>query len=256
MDPNGSYPNISPLHEALRGTTAMPVLNDFVDLESPSSYSPSIGNSSTKMHAPQEGTVMPVNDSSMIPYQSSAELAPLPPQLGDTIPIPLSSDKKGMFSHEGFLTNPFWNEFNSSHQMQNLSTEASSFTPLLQTEPNSIVHSHLYTNGVLDDGSLFKMATRDVSEKQMKIQDERLSNADPYGVPAPASPTMQSSHIQREDKILLVGPNGISDSAIMHDSTTPRKYTCKICNATFNTSQAYGGHMSSHSKARMKSLQG
>ena len=133
--------------------------------------------------------------------------------------------------------------------MQNLSTEASPFTPLLQTEPNSIVHSQLNTNGVLDDGSLFKMATRDVSEvsslpsrflcssqkihpftpstmqKQMKIQDERLSNADPYGVPAPASPTMQSSHIQREDKILLVGPNGISDSVIMHDSSTPHKYT-------------------------------
>ncbi|XBI62613.1 hypothetical protein VPH35_043196 [Triticum aestivum] len=206
MDPNGSYPNISPLHEALRGTTAMPVLNDFVDLESPSSYSPSIGNSSTNMHAPQEGTVMSVNDSSMIPYQSSAELAPLRPQLGDTIPIPLSSDEKGI--------------------CKNLSTEASSFTPLLQTEPNSIVHSQLNTNGVLDDGSLFKMATRDVSEKQLKIQDERLSNADPYGVPAPASPAMHSSHILRE-----------------------------ICNATFNTSQAYGGHMSSHSKARMKNLQ-
>ncbi|KAM3347434.1 hypothetical protein ACQJBY_021403 [Aegilops geniculata] len=160
-----------------------------------------------------------------------------------------------MFSHEDFLTNPFWNDFNSSHQMQNLSTEASPFTPLLQTEPNSIVHSQLNTNAVLDDGSLFKMATRDVSEKQLKIQDGRLSNADPYGVPAPTSPAMQSSHIQREDKILLVGPNDISDSAIMHDSTTSRKYTCKICNATFNTYQAYGGHMSSHSKARMKSLQ-
>ncbi|KAM3328666.1 hypothetical protein ACQJBY_026045 [Aegilops geniculata] len=253
MDPNGSYPNISPLHEALRGTTAMPILNDFVDLESPSSHSPSIGNSSTNIHAPQEGTVMSVNDSSMIPYQSSAELAPLPPQLGDTIPIPLSSDEKGMLSHEDFLANPFCNDFNSSHQMQNLPTEASPFTPLLQTEPNSIVHSQLNTNRVLDDGSLFKMATRDVSE--LKIQDGRLSNVDPYGVPAPASPSMQSSHIQREDKILLVGPNGISDSAIMHDYTTSRKYTCKICSARFNTSQAYGGHMSSHSKARMKSLQ-
>ncbi|VAH57908.1 unnamed protein product [Triticum turgidum subsp. durum] len=160
-----------------------------------------------------------------------------------------------MFSHEGFLTNPLWNDFNSSHRMQNLSMEASSFTSLLQTEPKSIVHSQLNTNGVLHDGSLFKMATRDVYEKQLKIQDERLSNVYPYGVPAPASPAMQSSHIQREDKILLVGPNGISDSAIMHDSTTPRKYTCKICNATFNTSQSYGGHMSSHSKARMKSRQ-
>uniref|UniRef100_A0A453EH83 C2H2-type domain-containing protein n=2 Tax=Aegilops tauschii TaxID=37682 RepID=A0A453EH83_AEGTS len=254
MDPNGCYPNISPLHQALRGTTAMPILKDFVALESPPSDSPSIGNSSPTIHAPQEATVMSVNDRSMIPYQSHTHLAPLPPQLGDTIPNPLSLEKREMFSHEEFLTNPFWNDFDSSHQRQNLSMEDSFFTSLLQTEPKLIVHSRLTAMGEPDDGSIFKMDIKHVSEEQ-NIHDGRLLFDDSHGVPTPGSRSMQSSPIPREDKIPLVGPNGISDSGITHGPTTSRKYTCKIYSATFNSSQAYGGHMSSHSKARMKSLQ-
>ena len=79
MDPSGSYLNIFPLHEALRGTTAMSILKSFVAFESPSSVSPSIGNSSPTIHAPQGATVMSVNERSMVPYQSHTDLAPLPP---------------------------------------------------------------------------------------------------------------------------------------------------------------------------------
>ncbi|XP_037417652.1 uncharacterized protein LOC119281141 [Triticum dicoccoides] len=254
MDPNGSYPNISPLHEALRGTTAMPTLKDFVALESPSSNSPSIENSSPIIHAPRDAYVMLVNDRSMIPYQSHTDLAPLPPQLGDMIPNPLSLDKKEMFSHEEFLTNPFWNDFDSSHQRHNISMEASSFTSLLQTEQKLVVHSQVIAMGEPDDGSISKMDIKHVSKEQ-NIQDGRLLFDDPYGVPTPGSPGMRSSPIPREDKIPLVGANAISDSGITHGPTTARKYKCKICSATFNSSQAYGGHMSLHSKARMKSLQ-
>uniref|UniRef100_A0A8I6WQL8 C2H2-type domain-containing protein n=1 Tax=Hordeum vulgare subsp. vulgare TaxID=112509 RepID=A0A8I6WQL8_HORVV len=254
MDPNDSYANISPLHEALRGTTAMPTLNDFVPLESPSSDSPLVGNSLQTIHAPREATLFSENDSTMIPYQSNTYLAPLPPQLSDTIPNPSSLEENEMFSHD-FLTNPFWNEFDSSHQKQKFSMEVSSFTSLLRKEPNSIAHSLLNTVGESDDGSISKMATRLVSKQEQNIQDGRLLHGAPYGLPAPGSLVMQSSHAPREDKIPLVGPNGNSTSANMHGSTISRKYTCKICSATFNTSQAYGGHMSSHSKARMKSLQ-
>ncbi|KAI5006066.1 hypothetical protein ZWY2020_033309 [Hordeum vulgare] len=278
MDPNDSYANISPLHEALRGTTAMPTLNDFVPLESPSSDSPLVGNSLQTIHAPREATLLSENDSTMIPYQSNTYLAPLPPQLSDTIPNPSSLEENEMFSHD-FLTNPFWNEFDSSHQKQKFSMEVSSFTSLLRKEPNSIAHSLLNTVGESDDGSISKMATRLVSkvnplpsrhlcspekihpftpstmQQEQNIQDGRLLHGAPYGLPAPGSLVMQSSHAPREDKIPLVGPNGNSTSANMHGSTISRKYTCKICSATFNTSQAYGGHMSSHSKARMKSLQ-
>ncbi|VAH59201.1 unnamed protein product [Triticum turgidum subsp. durum] len=159
-----------------------------------------------------------------------------------------------MFSHEEFLTYPFWNEFDSSHQRQNLSMVASSFTSLLQTEPKLMVHSQITAMGEPDDGSIFKMDVKHVS-KEWNIQDGRLLFDDPYGVPTPSSPGMRSSPIPREDKVPLVGQNGISESGITRGPTTSRKYTCKICSATFNSSQAYGGHMSLHRKARMKSLQ-
>ncbi|KAF7016737.1 unnamed protein product [Triticum aestivum] len=277
MDPNGSYPNkvrssesdayISPLHEVLRGTTAMPVLNDILAFESLPSDSPSMVNSSLAPNAPLEPTMMLVNDSSMMPHQENVGLAPLPPQLSDTIINPLSmvntivpqpnneeihQDEHEMFKHEDFLSNPLWNYADSYHHTYTSPMESPSFTSLLQTDPNSIVHTHLNTNGAMEDGSISDMPTMHVSEN---IQNGRLLYDSSYGVPAPISPFMTTSHVPREDKTPLVGPNGIFGSGILHGSTSLGNYTCKICGRKFITSQAYGGHMSSHAKERKKQLQ-
>ncbi|KAF7009431.1 hypothetical protein CFC21_023970 [Triticum aestivum] len=277
MDPNGSYPNkvrssksdayISPLHEALRGTRAMPVLNDILALESLPSDSPSMANSSLASDAPPEPTMMPFNASYMMPHQENVGLAPLPPQLSNTIINPLSmvntivsqpnneeihQDEHEMFRYEDFLSNPLWNYADSYHHTNTTSMESPSFTSLLQTYPNSIVNTHLNTTGALEDGSISNMPTMHVSEN---IQNGRLLYDASYGVPTPISPSMTTSYVPREDNTPLVGPNGIFGGAILHDSTSLGNYTCKICGRKFVTSQAYGGHMSSHAKERKKHLQ-
>ncbi|VAH48339.1 unnamed protein product [Triticum turgidum subsp. durum] len=304
MDPNGSYPNkvrssksdayISPLHEALRGTRAMPVLNDILALESLPSDSPSMANSSLASDAPPEPTMMPFNASYMMPHQENVGLAPLPPQLSNTIINPLSmvntivsqpnneeihQDEHEMFRYEDFLSNPLWNYADSYHHTNTTSMESPSFTSLLQTYPNSIVNTHLNTTGALEDGSISNMPTMHVSEvnsltygflyspkniypftpnnilQQQNIQNGRLLYDASYGVPTPISPSMTTSYVPREDNTPLVGPNGIFGGAILHDSTSLGNYTCKICGRKFVTSQAYGGHMSSHAKERKKHLQ-
>ncbi|XP_044970154.1 uncharacterized protein LOC123430353 [Hordeum vulgare subsp. vulgare] len=272
MDPNISYPNklkssesdayISPLHEVLRGTIAMPVSNDTLSFESLPLDLPSAVNSSPAIDAPPEGAMISVNDSSMMPHQMNVGLAPLPPQLSDTISNPLSmvntitsqyyneeihQDGYEMVWHEDILSNPLSNYVDSYHHMNTSSMESPSFTSSLRADPNSIVYTHLNTTRALEDGSISEMPTRNGFEN---MQNGRLRYDASYGAPAPISPLMMSSHVQTEDKTPPVGPNGIFDSAILHDSTTSGKYTCKICGRTFITSQAYGGHMSSHAKAK------
>ncbi|KAI5014933.1 hypothetical protein ZWY2020_056323 [Hordeum vulgare] len=299
MDPNISYPNklkssesdayISPLHEVLRGTIAMPVSNDTLSFESLPLDLPSAVNSSPAIDAPPEGAMISVNDSSMMPHQMNVGLAPLPPQLSDTISNPLSmvntitsqyyneeihQDGYEMVWHEDILSNPLSNYVDSYHHMNTSSMESPSFTSSLRADPNSIVYTHLNTTRALEDGSISEMPTRNGFEvnsqpyaflcssenidpftlntilQQQNMQNGRLRYDASYGAPAPISPLMMSSHVQTEEKTPPVGPNGIFDSAILHDSTTSGKYTCKICGRTFITSQAYGGHMSSHAKAK------
>jgi hypothetical protein len=45
-------------------------------------------------------------------------------------------------------------------------------------------------------------------------------------------------------------------SSSVCEPTRQREFICKQCNLTFYTPQAYGGHMSSHSKAKKKNLRG
>lgn len=66
---------------------------------------------------------------------------------------------------------------------------------------------------------------------------------------------MASQHGLREDKAPVGGPNVVTESVIVHDSTSLRKYKCKICDRKFNSYQAYGGHMKFHSIERKKRLQ-
>jgi transposase-like protein len=59
-----------------------------------------------------------------------------------------------------------------------------------------------------------------------------------------------------EYKTFVGALNETSDSVTSHGSVASHTYKCKICNRTFNSHQAYGGHMSSHSKIRKKNQQG
>uniref|UniRef100_A0ACD5UUV2 Uncharacterized protein n=1 Tax=Avena sativa TaxID=4498 RepID=A0ACD5UUV2_AVESA len=226
MDLDGSYPkkisssksedNFSPLREEFRGTTAMPVINDHVDLKSSSPNSSSMGNTQSIIQA---------NDTE------------------------ISQIQQKILPRQDFLRNPIGNYFDSSQQMQILSMEPPSFTSLLQGDPIAVVHAHLNTIGRLDEGPIYEMPTRRVSEQ---VQHEMLSRGDPDGVPTPLVPSATSTQGPREEKTLVGASNRISDSATSHGSTTSRTYTCKICSSTFNSPQAYGGHMSAHSKARKK----
>ena len=83
-----------------------------------------------------------------------------------------------------------------------------------------------------------------------------LSYGSSYGVPTAIVPSARSTHAPTQDKTIIGGQNGSSDNAIAPGNTSSRKNTCKMCNVTFKSPQAYGGHMSSHSKARKKGLQG
>jgi hypothetical protein len=91
--------------------------------------------------------------------------------------------------------------------------------------------------------------------QHQQVQHGILSHGSPYGVHTPLVPPARSMPAPREDKTLVGAPNGVSDSATDHGSKTSRRYICKICGLTFNSHQAYGGHMSAHSKARKKSQQ-
>uniref|UniRef100_A0ACD5V574 Uncharacterized protein n=1 Tax=Avena sativa TaxID=4498 RepID=A0ACD5V574_AVESA len=225
MDPDGSYPkefssiqsedNFSPLHEVFRGTAAMPVSNDHEDLKSSSPHSSSMGSTQS------------------IAQANSTEISQI---------------QQEIIARQDFLRTPIGNYFNSSQQMQIFSMEPPSFTSLLQEDPIAVVQAHLNTIAGLDEGPIFEMPTKCVSE----VQHEMLSRGDPDGVPTPLVPSARSTQAPREDKTLVGASNKILDSATYHGSTTSGRYTCKICSSTYNSPQVYGGHMSSHSKARKK----
>uniref|UniRef100_A0ACD5V3E2 Uncharacterized protein n=1 Tax=Avena sativa TaxID=4498 RepID=A0ACD5V3E2_AVESA len=265
MDPDGSYPkkfssiksadNFSPLHEVFRGTTAMPVSNDHEDLKSSSPHSSSMGSTQSITQVLQEATMMLISRKKFhdaIPKKCSP-LAPTTLNVVNKIPsqansTEISQIQQEIIARQDFLRNPIGNYFDSSQQIKILSMEPPSFTSLLQEDPIAVVHAHLNTIGGLDEGPIYEMPTKRVSE----VQHEMLSRGDPDGVPTPLVPSARSTQAPREEKNPVGASNKILDSATYHGSTTSRRYTCKICNSTFNSPQAYGGHMSSHSKARKK----
>ncbi|KAG8045151.1 hypothetical protein GUJ93_ZPchr0008g13273 [Zizania palustris] len=158
-----------------------------------------------------------------------------------------------------FLTSPMSDYLNSSHQMQILSTtEPPPVTSLLQGDPFAVVHAHLNTTGVLDNGPIFQnsaMATMHIPEQQQQ---------QPFG----AGQGDQSSfgtflmppYVPMEQAALQIG--GGQGAGDMNASVRPivvnekvrREYTCKLCNAKFRSPQAYGGHMSFHSKMDKKNM--
>ncbi|XP_044972157.1 uncharacterized protein LOC123439507 [Hordeum vulgare subsp. vulgare] len=280
MDPHGSYPNqvrssesdanISPLNDAPRGTTIMPILSDLFYLNPPPSDSTWIGNTPPTTYAPYVDTMPSIIDFSNMPYQTNVSLSTLPPQFCDAKFTPLSrvntltsepnhreisENPPEIFSHQDLLSNPIRNYFSSSDQMSIFCMESPSITSLLQGDPIAVVHAHLNTIGSMDDGPIFEIPTRRVIKDLQTTQHGMLSHKSTYVVPTPLARVATSSHVTREDKTPLGIQNGMRDSGIVHNTTYLRKYTCNICNLNFYSPQAFGGHMSSHSKARKNKIQ-
>jgi hypothetical protein len=189
MDPDGSYDEksksseseakISPLHEASRGTTAMPILKEHVDLKSSSQHSSLMVGTQPIIHAPQEASTMLAEKNSLMPYQRNLALSPQPPSFTHTTLTPsprvnnieshpnsreISRSNQEMLSRQAFLGKPIGNYLNPSQQMQILSMEPPSFTSLLQEDPVAVVHAHLHTIGGLDEGPIYEMPTMCVSK--------------------------------------------------------------------------------------------
>ncbi|XP_037417529.1 uncharacterized protein LOC119280962 [Triticum dicoccoides] len=202
--------------------------------------------------------------------ESNVALSALPPNLPDAQITPLSmanthnsnpnhreiiENQPEMLLHQAFLSNPIRNYFGSSDLRRILSMESPSVTSLLQGDPVAVVHAHLNTIGATDDGPIFGIPTTHVIEEQQNIPHRVLTHDATDGVPTPLAPFMASPHGLREDKTHIGGPNVVTESVIVHDSTSLRKYKCKICDRKFNSYQAYGGHMKFHSIERKKRLQ-
>jgi hypothetical protein len=82
MDPNGSYTSedyicdVSPLHELLGGTTAMPTLEQFQKSNSSMSISTLFMNSISTTPEPQKETMLPSSEDSTFSYNMDVELPP------------------------------------------------------------------------------------------------------------------------------------------------------------------------------------
>ena len=90
--------------------------------------------------------------------------------------------------------------------------------------------------------------------------NEELYGNVPHVNAAHNFPFPESTQAQLGEQQMMMGvPNvtfhnnfGPSTSSIVPEPRRERVYTCQRCDIKFYTSQAYGGHMSSHSKAKNK----
>ncbi|KAL6615289.1 hypothetical protein ACP70R_037559 [Stipagrostis hirtigluma subsp. patula] len=224
---NDTY--ISPLHEMLRGTTAMPVVVE---------------------HAPEiQPTPAPIPPASSI---ASAGFMPSP-----------ENQQEMMLAQRRFLTTPLSDNISYSDQMQILSMEPPPITSLLQGEPTAIVHAHLNVSGVMDPGPIFNdLATQTLKEEDMHKSLGSSSHSYPDGKMTYVEPTSFgqspiSYYVPREPQVPI--PSGTSDGFVQATVSTTaeverarRAYPCRICTASFYSPQALGGHMSYHSKEMKK----
>ncbi|KQK04262.1 hypothetical protein BRADI_2g12671v3 [Brachypodium distachyon] len=209
MDPNGFYhnyamfseseSNISPLHEALRGTMAMPMLDEFV---SPTFQPPPYSNSMRNT---------PPTTNNQLSWKA------------------LKGIKK--YSHSKNFLQP---------QSRTTSTHLSKCRFFPWRDPIATVHAHLNTIGGLDDGPIFENPTRLFTGVTSPLgYVSSPLNHYPFG-----SNTIYTQHIQH-------------GALYNEDLYEPMRsgHICRFCNATFNSPQAYGGHMSHHSNQNKKNLQ-
>ncbi|KAL6849932.1 hypothetical protein ACP4OV_020559 [Aristida adscensionis] len=234
MDPNSSlgFSNsdsyISPLYEALRGTTVMPVVEEHA----------------LEIHQNPAPT----------PITNTIESAGFMQSL--------ENQQEMMLAQHRFLTTTAINNISLFDRMQILSGEPPSFTSLLQGKPTALVHAHLDLNGVMDLGPIFYDPSS-LTHKEEMMQNSLGSSSlcSPYGEMAQTSfaQSRASYFIKSEPELPTGVPCDIYD--IVEATSSPispevgearRVYPCKLCVAQFYSAQALGGHMSYHIKEMKK----
>ncbi|OEL25526.1 hypothetical protein BAE44_0013455 [Dichanthelium oligosanthes] len=207
INSTNNKPIVSPLHEALLGTTAIPIMD-------PSSQSQPTDQ--PIFHAPQEPSKMTMHRNytllSSIPFQAR-------------FAANSSNQQQTLSSEHNFLTTPVSDYLSSSDRMAIMSMDAPSITSLLQGDPVAVLHAHLNTIRGSDLGPIFENATQVPREQQMPVRETVCAS----------------------DNIV----HSVSSST-MKNERGGNIYQCRICPARFSSSQAYGGHMSHHSKDKKK----
>ncbi|KAL6849936.1 hypothetical protein ACP4OV_020563 [Aristida adscensionis] len=214
---------ISPLHEALRGTTAMPVVDEH-ELE---------------IHQNPAPTPLANNNIALAGFMQS-----------------LDNQQEMMLVNRRFLTTPIINNLSISDRLQILSVHPPSFTSLLQGEPAAVVHAHLDVNGVMDPGPIFyDPLTLTHKEEMQKPLGSSLHHG-PYGeiTPRRFALSPKSYYIQKESELPIGVRHGTYHGivqptispTVVEVERTRRVYPCKLCVAKFYSAQALGGHMSYH----------
>jgi hypothetical protein len=221
-------PFVSPLHEALRGTTAMPVLGSTL-------------HNQPIVHTPQEPTNMSVNDNFIYPYEAMPPVS-LPSLYNHTtatngepifssafhsrLSASSSSTHHNTFMLErDFLTTQASDYLSLSDPMRIKSMDPPPGTCLLQGNPLAVLHEHFNTIKEVDLGPGFEQPTHVQSESLMSMREVVVS---------------YENIMQRMSHYTLETKRGRLE------------YVCKICSAKFFSAQAFGGHMSHHSKVKKK----
>jgi hypothetical protein len=227
IKPVENEPFVSPLHEALRGTAAMPVIGSTL-------------HNQPIVHTPQEPTHTSMNGNFIYPYQAE-EPTSLPSLCNHTaatsgdpiISSPFhsklsassSSNQNAFLSERDFLTTPVGDYLNFSDPMRIKSMDPPPLTSLLQGNRLVVLHAHFNTIEEVDLGPVFEQPTQLPSEPPMPTREV----FDAY-----------NNIVQRMPHSTLENEKGRVE------------YVCRICSAKFFSGQAYGGHMSHHSKVKKK----
>ncbi|CAO2192503.1 unnamed protein product [Urochloa humidicola] len=180
---------------------------------------------------------MPIEDPSSkrqtIQPDFRAPQEPLPSLLPHTVPTtgtPVSSNpfkftansnkQQETFSLEhDFLTTPVSDYLSLSDSKAIMSMDAPPITSLLQGDPAAVLHAHLNIIQGSDLGPIFEDPTQ-----------------------VPVKETTSAS-----DNVLQSMPSSMRKNRRGRDI-----YYCKICPAKFFSPKAFGGHMSHHSKEKIK----
>ncbi|KAJ1265276.1 hypothetical protein BS78_08G066000 [Paspalum vaginatum] len=279
-------PYISPL---LRITKTMPIVNEQSPFQSPTILTPqqpprvSTGDDSTMPYHMNLDPTLPLPVIVRVPTSGN----PVSSHSFQDSFTAMSRNQQHVFSDErNFLTAPLSEYLNPTGHMQIMSMEPPSITSLLQGDHVAIVHAHLSTCRMTGHGPIFENPASGQLDSVVSSQPQISSflaesllpfrpssalqlkqNASQYkdlcGIVTYADPnsfdnTSVFPPVSRELLLLMGGSSRAFDHTHDHmDSTAAvdveraqQVHECKICHAKFSSSQAYGGHMSYHSKAK------
>ncbi|KAM3371985.1 hypothetical protein ACQJBY_019064 [Aegilops geniculata] len=264
MDPNGSLTKdtgcftsdedyisyVSPLHEALRGTTAMPTLEEFQKMNPMPISTPYMNSMSTN----------PEPEESMFPFDehSMNGLARLPSALPSSSVLVAPPDSASPFK-DNFTVSPFMDNFT----IFTMETHSA-----IQGSTLAIMDANLNSSGVFNISPVFEYSELLVSKDQKPYtilgpsSYEELCGVLPLVNQTPCTVPESNSGLMAMHQTMMGGLSVMfqQNPAPCTISTAARlrldEYTCRQCNIRFRTPQAYGGHMSYHSKINKKILLG